>query len=114
MDARALLRDSPLLLLDEPTAGLDPAAESSLITSLLAAAHSKTIIIATHSPLMAELADRTIRLENGQLAESGTLVTGQPRKLIGTWNGRAVAAGRHVTVLPTGQDGRGPSGGGLP
>ena len=91
--ARALLRDTPLLLLDEPTAGLDPAAESSLITSLLAVAHSKTVIIATHSPLMAELADRTIRLDNGQLAESGSLVTGQRRQLIATWNGRAVAAG---------------------
>ena len=91
--ARALLRDTPLLLLDEPTAGLDPAAESSLITSLLAATPGKTIIVATHNPLLTQLADRTIGLEHGRLTGAGTLVTGQPRPLIATRNGRTTPAG---------------------
>jgi ABC-type multidrug transport system fused ATPase/permease subunit len=101
--ARALLRDTPLLLLDEPTAGLDPAAESFVITSLLAAAHGKTIILVTHSPLVSKLADRTVHLENGQLIR--TLATGQPRQLIATQNDQVAAANeaarrRSITVLP--------------
>ena len=71
--ARALLRDTPVLLLDEPTVGLDPAAESSLITSLLAAADGKTIIMVTHHPRLAALADRVVTLRQGRI-ESPELI----------------------------------------
>ena len=69
--ARALLCDTPLLLLDEPTAGLDPASESALIASLLDAALGKTIIMATHNHVLCGLADRVMHLGHGLLRATG-------------------------------------------
>ena len=69
--ARALLRGTPVLLLDEPTTGLDPAAESRLVTGLLAAARGKTVIMVTHQPRLAALADRVIVLEHGRFRDAG-------------------------------------------
>jgi ATP-binding cassette subfamily B protein len=65
--ARALLRDAPLLLLDEPTTGLDPAAEADLITGLIAAATGKTVLLVTHQPRLVELADQVMRLGDGRI-----------------------------------------------
>lgn len=59
--ARAWLRDSRLLLLDEPTAHLDPATEAQLLESLRNLAAGRTVIMATHSPA-ASLAGRVITL----------------------------------------------------
>lgn len=61
--ARALLADAPLLLLDEPTAHLDAAAEADLVGAILRACRGRTAIIATHSEALAGRADRIIRLE---------------------------------------------------
>jgi len=58
--ARALLRDAPLLLLDGPKTGLDPAAEADLITGLLAAAAGKTALLVTHQPRLVGLADQVM------------------------------------------------------
>lgn len=60
--ARALLNPSTLLLLDEPTAHLDSAAEQDLIAAIQAAARGRTTIIATHSAALAAIADRVVRL----------------------------------------------------
>lgn len=60
--ARALLKPAPLLLLDEPTAHLDPAAEAALLPVIRAAAAGRTALIATHSEAVAALADRVVRL----------------------------------------------------
>ncbi|MFN3521232.1 MAG: ATP-binding cassette domain-containing protein [Phenylobacterium sp.] len=60
--ARALLKPAPLLLLDEPTADLDPAAEAELVRLIRAAVGSHTVIVATHSPALAEAADHVVRL----------------------------------------------------
>ncbi|MGO9161117.1 MAG: ABC transporter ATP-binding protein [Streptosporangiaceae bacterium] len=69
--ARALLRDAPVLLLDEPTAGLDPAAESRLVSGLQAAARGKTVILVTHQARLAAMADRILLLRQGRLEEAG-------------------------------------------
>lgn len=61
--ARALLRDSSLLLLDEPTAHLDDASERALIETIAQQAHGRTTLVATHSDRLAAIADRVIRLE---------------------------------------------------
>lgn len=60
--ARALLKDAPLLLLDEPTAHLDGAAETELIAQLRRACAGRTVLIATHSEALLAIADRVIDL----------------------------------------------------
>jgi ATP-binding cassette subfamily C protein CydD len=60
--ARALLKPVPLLLLDEPTADLDPVAEAEIIALILDAARSRTVIVATHSESLAAAAQIVTRL----------------------------------------------------
>jgi thiol reductant ABC exporter CydD subunit len=65
--ARALLRRSPLLLLDEPTAHLDPITELAVLDSLDRLRGSTTIVLAGHRPATAARADRVLWLEGGHL-----------------------------------------------
>ncbi|MEN2748758.1 thiol reductant ABC exporter subunit CydD [Sphingomonas sp. T9W2] len=60
--ARALLCPAPFLLLDEPTAHLDAAAEAALIATIARAAKGRTTLIATHSPALAAIANRVVHL----------------------------------------------------
>lgn len=60
--ARALLKPAPILLLDEPTANLDEASARALLPVIAAATRGRTTLIATHSELVAALADRVVRL----------------------------------------------------
>jgi ABC-type multidrug transport system fused ATPase/permease subunit len=69
--ARALLRDTPVLLLDEPTTGLDPETESRLIAELADVTAGKTVILVTHQPALVARADHVVRLADGRLEPSG-------------------------------------------
>ncbi len=60
--ARAFLKDAPLLLLDEPTANLDPEAEQAMIGLIRRAAEGRTTLIATHSAAVMAMADRVVTL----------------------------------------------------
>ncbi|MFF4094500.1 ABC transporter ATP-binding protein [Streptomyces sp. NPDC001834] len=70
--ARAMLRDAPVLLLDEPTTGLDTLAVQRIITPLKRLAHGRTTLVITHDLTLAPDADRILVLDEGRLVESGT------------------------------------------
>ncbi len=69
--ARALLRRAPLLLLDEPTAHLDPLTELAVLDSLDRLRSSVTIVLAGHRAAAAARADRVLWLEGGRLSATG-------------------------------------------
>jgi ATP-binding cassette subfamily C protein CydD len=60
--ARAFLKDAPILLLDEPTADLDEAAEAAMIAAIRRAARGRTVLIATHSAALIAIADQVVML----------------------------------------------------
>jgi ABC-type transport system involved in cytochrome bd biosynthesis fused ATPase/permease subunit len=70
--ARALLKDAPLLLLDEPTAHLDPATERGVLEALAAAMQGRTVLMATHRLVMMEPMDQILVLDGGRIVERGT------------------------------------------
>lgn len=69
--ARALVRRAPLLLLDEPTAHLDPLTEMAVLDSLDRLRGSCTILAVAHRAAVAARADRVLRLEGGRLPATG-------------------------------------------
>src|SRR5699024_7353939 len=70
--ARALLHDAPLMLLDEPTEGLDTDTEQQILTLLHTATAGKTVLMVTHRLSGLEAFDRIIVMDNGQIVEQGT------------------------------------------
>jgi thiol reductant ABC exporter CydD subunit len=69
--ARALLRRAPLLLLDEPTAHLDPLTELAVLDSLDRWRGSATIVLVGHRPVAAARADRVLWLDAGRVSPPG-------------------------------------------
>ncbi len=70
--ARAILRDAPILILDEPTTGLDAVSERLVVNALERAAEGRTTITIAHRLTTLRFADRIIVLEGGRIVEEGT------------------------------------------
>jgi thiol reductant ABC exporter CydD subunit len=66
--ARAFLRDAPLVLLDEPTADLDPARVALVSAAIERLRPGRTVLLVAHRPEVASQADRVVRLANGRVA----------------------------------------------
>jgi thiol reductant ABC exporter CydD subunit len=69
--ARALLRDAPLLVLDEPTAHLDDASTAGIADALALLAAGRTVLLIVHDPSLAEHAERIVRIVDGAIVRDG-------------------------------------------
>lgn len=65
--ARVYLKNSPILLLDEPTEGLDKATENDVLNALEKIVQNKTLIMVTHRKTGLRLVDNIYRIENGKI-----------------------------------------------
>jgi len=68
---RALVRKSPIVMMDEPTSSMDTASEFKLISRLKEELKDRTLLIVTHRPSVLELVDRIIVVEQGKVVANG-------------------------------------------
>ena len=69
--ARAIIKDAPILILDEPTANLDPLSEKQVLQTLFALMKRKTTLFITHRLVGMENMDEIIVMDHGRLVERG-------------------------------------------
>ncbi len=69
--ARAILNDPPILVLDEPTTGLDVGLEKTLVNHVNKIVEGKTLIVITHRFAALDMVDRVIVLNNGKVVADG-------------------------------------------
>ncbi|HXD68371.1 MAG TPA: ABC transporter ATP-binding protein [Gaiellales bacterium] len=70
--ARALIRDTPIMILDEPTTGLDIAAAEAVLEGLRELIHGRTTLVISHDFNLLRAADRILVLDHGRIVDSGT------------------------------------------
>ena len=70
--ARGFYRDSDLIVLDEPTASIDPIEESAIYKKFVEIAKDKTAVIVTHRMGSAKIAERIVVMKDGEIAETGS------------------------------------------
>lgn len=70
--ARVLLKNTPIVLLDEPTVGLDPITEQAVINTFIKQLDGKTLIWITHHLQGIEKMNQVIFIEDGQIEMEGT------------------------------------------
>src|SRR5262249_22463673 len=70
--ARAVIRGAPILLLDEPTTGLDLESEQAVMRALGRLMRGRTTIIVSHKLQLVESADEILVIDGGRIVQSGT------------------------------------------
>jgi ABC-type multidrug transport system fused ATPase/permease subunit len=70
--ARALIRDTPILILDEPTTGLDNESSDAVLAGLRELMRGRTTLVISHDLDLVASADRILMIDGGRLSESGT------------------------------------------
>ncbi|HKP17157.1 MAG TPA: ABC transporter ATP-binding protein, partial [Gaiellaceae bacterium] len=93
--ARVLLRDPPVLVLDEPTTGLDAASEREVMDGLERLMAGRTTILVTHSDRLARRAERALVIGDGRV-----IADGAPADVLRTRRPRHAAAGRDLAAMP--------------
>jgi ABC-type multidrug transport system fused ATPase/permease subunit len=68
--ARAFLRDAAFVVLDEPTAHLDPESVAIFEAAFERLRRGRTVLLIAHRPELADRADRAVRMENGRVVEA--------------------------------------------
>ncbi|MFT4395969.1 ABC transporter ATP-binding protein [Gordonia lacunae] len=97
--ARTVLRDRPVLVLDEPTTGLDDESVGEILGPLATIASTRTTLLISHDPRVLELADRRVELREGCFTTAGPM--GPRRARRGLPEGALVERPRTVQlVLP--------------
>ena len=90
--ARALYKDSPIMILDEPTAALDPIAESEVYSHFNEMVEGKTAVYISHRLSSCKFCDRIAVFDKGELIQLGThkdLVNDEKGKYYELWNAQA-------------------------
>ena len=90
--ARALYRDAPFLILDEPTAALDPIAEAEIYAQLNQIVDDRTAIYISHRLSSCRFCDEILVFDHGQIIQSGShedLVHQETGKYYALWNAQA-------------------------
>ena len=70
--ARGLIRDTAILILDEPTAALDPKTEESLVASLQVASQNKLVVVIAHRLSTIRKANRIVFIDHGEIKDVGS------------------------------------------
>ncbi len=89
--ARAVYKDAPIVILDEPTALLDPISESRLFTNLDKINANKTVIFISHRLSACTICDTALVFDSGKIIQNGThrLLVKQAGKYKQLWNAQA-------------------------
>ena len=102
--ARALVRDAPIVLLDEPTTGLDPASRGVVESSIRELTRRRTTVAITHDLSMIQGLDRVLWLESGEIREDGSpaQLLADPHSKLAQWarSQRGAADSEAETSLP--------------
>lgn len=70
--ARAMMKDAPIIILDEATANIDPENEKELMEAVNELTHEKTVIMIAHRLKTVRNADQILVVDNGQIVQHGT------------------------------------------